>query len=118
MNPLYNRRVLRERRRELRHTQTEAEQKLWKHLRNKRLNGCKFYRQFSVDCYILDFYCPVKKLAIELDGSQHNEPHNQAYDLIRTKYLNTIGIQVIRFWNNEVFENVEGVLEILEQKLT
>ena len=90
----------------LRHNATPQEIILWARLRNSQL-GFKFRRQFSVDNFILDFYCPEKRLAIEIDGSQHID---STADDERTKSLNAQGIQVLRFWNNEVNTNVNGVL--------
>lgn len=103
-------------RRRLRRDQTDAENKLWRHLRNKRLDGFKFFRQYSYGHYILDFYCPRKRLAIELDGGQHLEA--KEYDKQRTFYLNCKGIRVIRFWNNEVLQNTDVVVEVVWQHLT
>lgn len=108
---------LKERRRELRRNQTDAERFLWNMLRNKQLCGAKFFRQYSFGPYIMDFYCPAVKLAIELDGGQHGQPGNMAYDQARTEYLNADGIEVIRFWNSDVMDNMDGVLAFLEQKL-
>jgi len=76
----------------------------------------KFFRQYSLVPYILDFYCPEKKLAVELDGGQHNQPDGREYDAARTIYLNANGIEVMRFWNNEVLGNMDGVLTGLELK--
>lgn len=106
---------LKNRRRNLRKRQTDAEYKLWQHLRNKQINGFKFYRQYSVGSYILDFYCPSKKLAIELDGSQHLT--DEEYDKRRTNYLNANGIEVTRFWDNEVLQETETVLEVIWKKI-
>ncbi len=104
----YNRSSVMPRRKELRKNQTDAELQLWQEVRGNRLEGCKFYRQYSVGPYILDFYCPKARLAIELDGSQHVE--NRDYDRQRSLFLNGHDITVLRFWNNEVFNNLEGVL--------
>jgi very-short-patch-repair endonuclease len=91
----------------LRRTQTPQETILWSKLRNNQL-GFKFKRQYSVGAYVLDFYCPLKKLAIEIDGSQHIE--NKEYDLERSSYLSVFNIKVIRFWNNEINTNIDGVI--------
>jgi very-short-patch-repair endonuclease len=109
MGKLYNHAEYKDRRRDLRKSQTDCEQILWSKLRNKQCNGHKFYRQYSIGPYILDFYCPKIKLSIELDGSQHAE--NKEYDQIRTTYLENYSIRELRFWNNEVLENLEGVYE-------
>jgi very-short-patch-repair endonuclease/predicted GIY-YIG superfamily endonuclease len=104
--------------RELRKNQTDAEQLLWGLLRDRRFAGKKFRRQHPVDRYILDFYCHELKLAVELDGGQHNEEVAQHYDKERTRLLNEHGIQVIRFWNNEVLRQTDSVLEALWNALT
>lgn len=97
--------------RQLRKNQTDAENLLWRHLRNRNLNGLKFRRQHPVGTYIIDFYCHELRLAIELDGGQHAEPEMVEYDKERSNYLESQDIKVVRFWNNEIFENMEGVLE-------
>jgi len=103
--------VLKERRCKLRQNQTDAEKMLWKHLRNKQFYGLKFFRQYSIGPYIIDFYCPQLELAIELDGSQHAENDIREYDAVRTDYLKEHRLKVIRFWNNDVLSNINGVLE-------
>ncbi|MDO8601559.1 MAG: endonuclease domain-containing protein [bacterium] len=101
-----NTQAFKKRRRALRRAQTDAEKKLWHILRGKRLSGLKFFRQYSIGNYILDFYCPLKKLAIEADGSQHIE---NEYDDERARYLEKQGIQILRFWDNDILMNIEGV---------
>ncbi|MFH1193061.1 MAG: endonuclease domain-containing protein [Candidatus Jorgensenbacteria bacterium] len=108
MNHLYNSDNLKGRRRSLRRLQTDAERKLWRVLRGKQMESMRFVRQYSVGNYILDFYCPVLRLAIEVDGSQHIDSD---YDARRTKYLKEKDINVIRFWNNDVLQNLSGVYE-------
>jgi very-short-patch-repair endonuclease len=103
--------------RSLRRTMTDAEQLLWQCLRRKQLGGFRFRRQHPFDRFILDFYCCEVKLAIELDGGQHNEQDAQARDKQRSELLACHGIQVIRFWNSEVFANTEGVLRIIYEVL-
>ena len=115
---LHNDPALKERRRELRRNQTEAEKTFWAHVRNRQLHGRKFFRQYSFGPYILDFYCPALKLAIELDGGQHNFPDNKAYDSTRSEYLQRHGIEVLRFWNHDVLEHVQAILDTLEGKIT
>src|SRR3972149_6711335 len=112
---IYNKTGIKERRRELRKNQTDVERLLWKQIRNKNFFGLKFFRQYSVGAYIVDFYCPTLKLAIELDGGQHAEEGNKEYDKIRTDYLKSMGIKVMRFWNNDVIHNIEGVLEEIKK---
>ena len=105
-------------RRELRQNQTDAEELLWSYLRNNQFEGVKFFRQYGVGRYILDFYCAEFRLAIELDGSQHMEELGQEYDKQRTAYLNGLGVKVLRFWNNEVLTNIAGVLEQIKTRIT
>ncbi|MBU1033074.1 MAG: endonuclease domain-containing protein [Patescibacteria group bacterium] len=111
MPQLFNDPSFKAKRRFLRKDQTDVEGLLWSRLRSKQIDGLKFYRQFSVGKYILDFYCVKIKLAIELDGGQHSDPLNSQYDKNRTDYLEGKDIKVLRFWNNEVIENLDGVLK-------
>jgi len=78
----------------------------------------KFFRQYSIGPYILDFYCPNIKLAVELDGGQHNQCENKKYDAVRSEYLKSQGIEVIRFWDNEVLLDIESVLSEIGLKVT
>jgi len=89
---------------------------LWKALQRSQLDGRKFRRQHSISNYILDFYCPSEKLAIELDGSVHDNFINQNYDSKRTEYLSELGITVLRFENNVVFQQLDMVLEAIKEK--
>ena len=98
--------------RRLRRQQTDAERVLWLCLRDRRLNGWKFKRQVQIDRFVADFYCAEAKLVIELDGGQHAVQTTQ--DAERTQILQAMGYLVLRFWNNHVLTNIEGVLgEIL-----
>lgn len=92
---------------ELRKDPTPAERKLWSAIHNDQL-GVNFRGQHAIGSYIPDFVCIEKKLIIELDGSQHLE--QEEYDQERTKYLESLGYRVIRFWNNEVTNNIDGVI--------
>jgi very-short-patch-repair endonuclease len=103
------------RQRELRGRATDAERLLWRLLRSRQFLGLKFRRQHPVGPYIVDFYCAVRKLVVELDGGQHFTIEGQAYDRRRTEYLAMRGIRVLRFTNSELFENTDGVLEIIRQ---
>jgi very-short-patch-repair endonuclease len=96
---------------ELRRKTTEAEQKLWALLRNRQLKGRKFRRQHAIANYIVDFYCHECKLAVELDGYHHKNDDVKEYDKARTALLNEYGITVLRFWNEEIIEETEAVLE-------
>ncbi|MFZ6818487.1 endonuclease domain-containing protein [Undibacterium sp. Ji22W] len=102
--------------REMRKAMPDAEQLLWCLLRNRRVAGAKFRRQHPVGRYILDFYCVEKKLAVELDGGQHSE--QQTYDQHREVYLKQQGIEVLRFWNNQMLLETEAVLEVIYSKIT
>lgn len=101
--------------RELRKTQTDAEQLIWKLLRDRRLADAKFVRQKPIGPYFLDFYCHEHKLAIELDGGQHAE--NQTHDEARERFLGSKGIGVLRFWNNQVLAETGAVLEAIWMRL-
>ena len=104
-------------RRELRNNATPAELTLWKALQGKQLDGYKFRRQHSIGNYILDFFCPSANLAIELDGGQHFTKDGREYDAIRDGFLASVGIRVLRYANNFIFENLEGVLEDVREHL-
>lgn len=104
--------------RTLRRNQTDVEQLLWKYLRNRRLNGVKFRRQHPIDTYIVDFVCVEKYLVVELDGGQHNSDKGRMYDKNRQKYLQEKGFRILRFWNNEVIEDIENVLRVIYDALT
>ncbi|MFY8135099.1 MAG: endonuclease domain-containing protein [Aquimonas sp.] len=95
--------------RNLRGSMTDAERKLWFHLRGGRLCGFRFRRQHPIPPHVLDFYCHAAKLVVELDGGQHTD---QA-DAARTRALEARGLRVIRFWNNDVLSNTEAVLEAI-----
>jgi very-short-patch-repair endonuclease len=97
--------------RTLRKKSTDAEIKLWRYLRARRLMGLKFRRQCPLGCYIVDFICIEEKLIIELDGGQHNENRQRDYDERRTEFLNSLGFEVIRFWNNDVLMQFDVVLD-------
>ena len=118
MTFLRNDPALKERRRTLRRNQTDAEKTFWTHVRNGHFNGRKFFRQYSVGPYILDFYCPADKLAIELDGGQHNQAENREYDAARSEYLHAHGIEVLRFWNSDVLCDIQSVLTRAAEKIT
>ena len=102
--------------RELRKNQTSQEKKLWSMLRNHQFYGYEFRRQYPIGDYIVDFICREKKIIIELDGGQHNENKNIINDTKRTVFLNSLGYRVIRFWNNDIDNNIEGVFEVLKRE--
>lgn len=97
----------------LRKHATDTEQILWRHLRAKHFEGLKFRRQQPIGKYIVDFVCFEKKIVIELDGSQHAKPEKTKNDRIRDHWFEEQGFKVLRFWDNEVLTNMQGVLEII-----
>jgi very-short-patch-repair endonuclease len=103
--------------RKLRKESTEAERLLWGHLRRKSLYGLKFRRQEQIGDYIVDFVCYENKLIIELDGGHHNQDEVKAIDEKRQRWLSSQGFNVIRFWNNDVMKNMEGVLQIIKENI-
>src|SRR5262249_23471625 len=101
--------------RNLRTNQTDAEQLLWRHLRNRLFMRTKFRRQQIIESYIVDFVCFEQRLIVELDGGQHADKVER--DTRRTVYLESQGFRVVRFWNNEVLNNIESVLEAIRSEL-
>ena len=108
---LHNKKYLKQYRKDLRNSGTPAEATLWTVLQKKQVAGRKFRRQHSIGNYIVDFYCPAEKLAIELDGEGHFTSAGFLKDKERDAYLNENGITVLRFENKEVYHNLEGILE-------
>jgi very-short-patch-repair endonuclease len=102
--------------RELRDRMTDAEQYLWAKLRMKQ-TGCHFYRQKPVGDYIVDFFCARAKLVIEVDGSQHLSDEMLEYDRIRDEYMSSLGLRVLRFNNNDVLTNIDGVVERIMENM-
>ena len=103
--------------RKLRENQTDAEHKLWSILRNRQLSGVKFRRQFPIDRYILDFYSPEYKLGIEADGGQHYEDKGKKEDGWRTTDLAKYGVEIVRFSDLDILNNIDGVYEIIERAI-
>ena len=103
--------------RQLRNNMTDAERYLWKRIRMKQLKGCQFYRQKPIGDYIVDFFCPRAKLAIEIDGSQHSSSEATEYGRMRDEYLMSLGLKVLRFNNNEIMKNIEGVVERIMEEI-
>jgi very-short-patch-repair endonuclease len=111
MTRVFNNTAKKDKRRELRNHMTPAEKRLWLMLRGKQFLGTKWRRQYSVGPYVVDFYCPSSKLAIELDGDSHFGGGAEDRDANRQAYLESFGIRVIRFVNQDVFGNLPRVLE-------
>jgi very-short-patch-repair endonuclease len=101
--------------RRLRRQSTNAETRLWNGLRGKQLEGCKFRRQAPIGPYVVDFVSFSKRIVIELDGGQHAKEKEKDYK--RDKWLESQGFNVLRFWNTEILENTEAVLEVVRQAL-
>ncbi|MFO7306807.1 MAG: endonuclease domain-containing protein [Gammaproteobacteria bacterium] len=101
--------------RKMRRHPSDAERRLWYYLRRKQLQGFRFRRQVPIGPYIVDFYCIEARLAIEIDGSQH--VRRREYDHGRDSYLLRRGVRVLRFWNNEVLQNLAGVVEVIGREL-
>jgi len=109
--------LARDRAQALRAAQTEVERRLRHRLRNRQLNAVKFRRQHPIGPYIAGFFCLEARLVIELDGTQHGDERARKADDLRTEYLETNGYQVLRFWNEEVLDNMDGVLETIARHL-
>jgi very-short-patch-repair endonuclease len=113
---IFNSTSLKPRRKQLRNRATDTEKILWSCIKNSNL-GFKFVRQYSVEGYVIDFYCPQKRLAIELDGGVHQLHSQQIYDHYRTKLLNAWGIKLIRFHNEDIKNNLTQCLKAIKQHL-
>ena len=103
--------------RTLRRNQTDAEKKLWTVLRNRKLAGIKFRRQFPIGRYILDFYAPKYRLGIEADGGQHYGDKDKQQDEFRARELGKLGVEIVRFSNRDILTNIEGVYKTIERAL-
>lgn len=117
MTIVYNILKLKDRRVDLRKNQTPQEILLWSRLRREQL-GLKWRRQHSIGGYIVDFYCPMKKLVIEIDGSQHFGRDAKEYDKARSNYFKGLDIKVLRFTNGDINTNIDSVLESIMKKLS
>jgi very-short-patch-repair endonuclease len=101
----------------MRRDPTDAERKMWRLLRGRRLDGLKFKRQAPIGRFIVDFVCPEHRLIIELDGAQHGYASAIARDADRTAQLEAMGYVVLRFWNRDVLKNTDGVLTMILDQL-
>ena len=117
MGKLFNRISENEKRRKLRREMTKAETLLWIQLKGKQICRCKFRRQFSIGSYILDFYCPELNLAIEVDGYTHLDEEEVEYDKHRQLEIETLGIQFLRFWNYEIYDDMYNVIDRIKTKV-
>jgi len=117
-NQIHSVDYLKDRRKELRNNLTTAEATLWNALKGSAIKNRKFRRQHSIGNYIVDFYCPSEKLIVELDGGVHSDPMKSQYDNERDAWLQNIGYKIIRFENKLVFNDLPGVLFLIESKFT
>ncbi|MEX0803671.1 MAG: endonuclease domain-containing protein [Candidatus Binatia bacterium] len=108
--------LIRQRARQLRRNQTDAEQALWARLRDRQLCGAKFRRQHPIGPFVADFCCPQRKVVVELDGGQHAEEITA--DQKRSRFLEAQGFRVLRFWNHDVLRNTEAVLERIAEAVS
>ena len=104
-----------ERARTLRGNPTDAEKALWNRLRQRQVENARFRRQQPIGPYVVDFFCPERNLIIEVDGGQHAVQASR--DAARSRWLEQRGHRVLRFWNNEVLENIEGVVQVIAEEL-
>jgi very-short-patch-repair endonuclease len=108
---------LKKRRRYLRNHLPKAEVLLWMQLSNRQMLGYKFRRQYSVDNFVVDFYCPELRLAIEVDGDSHFTPRARVYDNARQHHIESFGIRFLRVMNEDVYENLDAVLDEIEMTI-
>ncbi|MEG4322931.1 MULTISPECIES: endonuclease domain-containing protein [unclassified Microcoleus] len=113
MTKLYNRSSEKFKRQKLRREMTEAEKELWKRIGNRQLENCKFRRQYSVAAFAIDFYSPEIKLALEVDGDSHFVDGAVEYDAERQEFIESARINFLRFTNDDVYHNLDGVLEVI-----
>ena len=97
---------------------TDPERRLWSKLRARQLHGLKFRRQHGIGPYIVDFYCPEHSLVIEIDGDTHAEVNQIKKDAVRDQYLRSLGLHVVRYRNDDILKNLEGVLDDLEKRVS
>jgi very-short-patch-repair endonuclease len=117
LTDIFNKFDQKEKRRELRNNMPKAEVVLWKHIGRKKVLGYRFLRQFSISSYILDFYCPRLRLAIEIDGDTHWKDEEIVYDKKRQTEIEHLGIQFLRFNNEEVFFDLNSIMQRIEMKV-
>ena len=117
MQSVYNKKKDQAKRRYLRKNMPKSEVILWSKLKNRQMHGERFLRQYGVDQYVLDFYCPRLKLAIEIDGDSHFMPGAEEQDKARQEYIESFGIQFLRFTNEDVYKNIDGVCQTLYNRI-
>ena len=117
MTEIFNRASQTKKRKILRNNSPQAEILLWAKLKHSRLGGHKFRRQCSIDRFVVDFYCPRKKLAVEIDGGSHTGGEAVEYDKERQEFIESLGIRLIRFTNEEVYKNLDEVISRIIENL-
>jgi very-short-patch-repair endonuclease len=117
MTKIYNKISEKEKRRLLRNNTTRAEEYLWESIRNKKIEGYRFLRQYSVGYYVLDFYCPSLKLAIEVDGATHLTKDEKEYDKNRQSEIENLNIKFLRFTNKQIINNLSKVVEEIKDRV-
>jgi len=117
MTEAFNKKELQARRRALRGNMPKSEVILWSKLKGRQMNGERFLRQYSVDQYVLDFYCPRQKLAIETDEDSHFVSSAEEYDKERQEHIEAYGIQFLRFTNIDVYENLDRICQAIYDKV-
>ncbi len=117
MNAFFNRRDETEKRWQLRRSIPDAEVILWSRLKGRQLLGCKFRRQFSVGSFVIDFFSVEIKLGIELDGDSHFQVGATEYDRKREQFIQSFGIKTLRFLNTEIYDNLDGVMEMIGREI-
>jgi very-short-patch-repair endonuclease len=113
---IYTKKTQQEKRRRLRRAMTDAEIILWAELKNKSL-GVRFLRQYSIGAYVVDFYCPLLKLAIEVDGVTHITEEQAAYDKNRENELENLNVSFLRFTNGQVYSDIENVVGVIKERI-
>ncbi|MEK7499702.1 MAG: endonuclease domain-containing protein [Patescibacteria group bacterium] len=101
----------------LRKRMTAPELVFWTAVRNRKLKGYKFRRQYSAGRYVIDFYCSKVRLGIEIDGDSHFQDEQKQYDAVRQEYIDSLGIEILRYTNDEIMKNLSGVLEDVSKRL-
>jgi very-short-patch-repair endonuclease len=117
MNAFFNREDEKDKRRQLRRSMPDAEVILWSRLKGRQLQGCKFRRQYSVGSFVIDFFSAEIKLGIELDGDSHFHDGSREFDQKRGQFIESFGIKVVRILNSEVYQNLDGVLEMIGREV-
>ena len=110
MTKVYNKKEMTKTRKALRNSMPKAEVILWSHLKGKQFRELKFRRQYSIGHYVVDFFCPKIRLVIELDGESHLSKTQRIRDKTRQKIIEKTGIKILRYYNTDIYENIEGVL--------